>query len=238
MSFSFARFLVEDSRSTMKVGTDAMLLGSWVHPGNALSILDVGTGCGVLALMMAQVSDAYIDAIDLHRPSAQEAVYNISQSPWAGRIRVFCRSLEEHAILADQKYDIIISNPPFFTGSLKPVSEKKLLAKHEDTLTFEALLKSSVKLMHAGSSLCIILPVCEERKFAATALQQGLFKARTLVVRPVPLKPPHRILSEFRFHKTPEPDEDEMIIHSSENKFSEKYLAMTRNFHLFNQKTS
>ena len=63
MSFSFARFLVEDSRSTMKVGTDAMLLGSWVHPGNALSILDVGTGCGVLALMMAQVSDTYIDAI-------------------------------------------------------------------------------------------------------------------------------------------------------------------------------
>ena len=238
MSFRFRHFLVEDSLSAMKVGTDAMLLGSWVHPGNASSILDVGTGCGVLALMMAQVSTAVIDAIDIHGPSATEARLNAFHSPWAERIHVFCKTVEDHSLPPHKTYDIIISNPPFFINSLKPATEKKLLAKHEHALTLETFLLSSLKLMHPGSSLCLILPVRERQKFTGMALKQGLHPVRTLTVQPIPSKAPHRVLMEFRFQKTAEPTEDEMTIYKEVNLFSEQYLEMTQYFHLFNQKTS
>ena len=238
MSFRFRQFQVEDSRSTMKVGTDAMLLGSWVRPVAASSILDLGTGCGVLALMMAQVSDAKIDAIDIHRPSVEEADHNVLQSPWASRIHVIHRSLGEHARLAVHPYDIIISNPPFFINSLKPVSPGKLIAKHECTLTFESLLEHSLSLMHAGSSLCLILPVNEGKLFTAMASDKGLYPARTLTIKPSPSKHPHRILVEFRFKIPSEPFEDKLVILDHQNRFSEKYLSMTQIFHLFNQKTT
>jgi tRNA1Val (adenine37-N6)-methyltransferase len=222
----------------MKVGTDAMLLGSWVRPMVASSILDLGTGCGILALMMAQVSDAQIDAIDIHKPSVEEAGYNVSQSPWASRIHVIYRSLVEHARLAAQPYDIIISNPPFFINSLKPSSPRKLIAKHESTLALESLLEYSFRLMHAGSSLCLILPVNEGKLFTAMALDKGLFLARKLIVRPSPSKHPHRILIEFRFKLPSETFEDNLVILNHQNRFSEKYLSMTQNFHLFNQKNT
>lgn len=236
MSFSFRQFRVEDSRSTMKVGTDAMLLGSWVDPENALSILDIGTGCGVLALMMAQVSHATIDAIDLHSPSAEEAQLNVSRSPWPDRIRIFCRTAGEHARLANQTYDLIISNPPFFSHSLKPSSTDKLLAKHEFALPLEMLLENSLSLMHPKSALCLILPVAEGTVFASLAKNQGLFPVRRLTVRPLSSKPPHRILTEFRFMIPLSIREDELTIHCSGGGFSEKYLTMTQNFHLFRQK--
>jgi tRNA1Val (adenine37-N6)-methyltransferase len=238
MSFRFRQFLVEDSRSTMKVGTDAMLLGSWVKAGSASTILDIGTGCGVIAMMTAQQSVAEIDAIDIHKPSADQAALNVSKCPWAGRIRVFCRSVEEHSRLADRKYDLIVSNPPFFINSLKPASAEKLIAKHEHALSPSDLLRYSLLLMHAGSSLCLILPVEEGKKFTLLALEQGLYPVRVLTVKPLPSKPPHRSLIEFRFMNIPEPEVDELIIHGSSGLFSEKYLSLTQNFHLFKQKKS
>ncbi|MEI7490001.1 MAG: methyltransferase [Bacteroidota bacterium] len=236
MSFRFRQFEVEDSFSAMKVGTDAMLLGAWVQPGNARSILDVGTGCGVLALMMAQGSEAEIDAVDIHKPSVKEAKHNVSRSPWAGRIRVLCRPLEEHARLAGTQYDLIITNPPFFIDSLKPHSSKKLIAKHEGSLTLNTLLESSLCLMHKGSSLALILPLAEGLVFTGMANDNGLFLARRLLVRPLPSKPFHRVLMEFRALPADGPPEDELTIFSFKGIFSEKYLIMTQNFHLFNQK--
>ncbi|MEI8006438.1 MAG: methyltransferase [Bacteroidota bacterium] len=238
MSFSFRQFLVEDSRSAMKVGTDAMLLGSWVKAGSAESILDIGTGCGVIALMMAQSSAAKIDAIDIHKPSADEAAFNISKCPWSERIRVWCRSLEDHALLAKNKYDLIISNPPFFINSLKPASTEKLIAKHEHALSPPELLRYSTGLMHSSSSLCLILPVEEGKKFTLLASELGLYPFRSLTVRPVPLKPPHRSLIEFRFLNVQEPENDELVIHGPDGLFSEKYLSLTQNFHRFNQEKS
>jgi len=238
MSFRFRQFLVEDSRSTMKVGTDAMLLGSWVKAGSAISILDIGTGCGVIALMMAQQSGAEIDAIDIHKPSADQAALNASKCPWTERIRVFCRSVEEHSRLADRKYDLIVSNPPFFINSLKPASAEKLIAKHEHALSPSELLRYSLMLMHAGSSLCLILPVEEGKKLTLLALEQGLFPVRVLTVRPLPSKKPHRILIEFRFMNVSPQEADELMIHGPDGLFSEKYLSLTQNFHLFKQKKS
>lgn len=222
----------------MKVGTDSMLLGSWVKAGSASSILDIGTGCGVIALMVAQASAAKIDAIDIHKPSADEASLNASNCPWADRISVYCRSLEDHVRLANPKYDLIISNPPFFSNSLKPVSSEKLISKHELGLSPADLLRFSLKMMHALSSLCLILPVEEGKKFTSLASEQGLYPVRKLTVRPLPSKPPHRNLFEFRFTNFAEPESDEIVIYDHRGQFSEKYLSLTQNFHLFNPKKS
>jgi len=236
MSFRFRQFEVEDSFSTMKVGTDAMLLGAWVQPGNARSILDIGTGCGVLALMMAQGSEAKIDAVDIHEPSVNEAEHNVSGSPWSGRIRVLCRPVEEHARLAGKQYDLIITNPPFFIDSLKPSSPKKLMAKHEDSLSLKTLLESSLCLMHKGSSLALILPPPGGLVFTKMAKDKGLSLSRRLLVRPLPSKPFHRVLMEFTTEPVTEVTEDELTIFSVKGIYSEKYLILTQNFHLFNQK--
>jgi len=224
--------------STMKVGTDAMMLGSWVNPGATRSILDIGTGCGVLALMMAQVSKALIDAIDIHLPSVEEAALNVSRSNWAGRINVFCTPLEEHSLNAGKTYDLIITNPPFFINSLKPSSHRKLLAKHEHSLTLGSLLGCSLRLMHPESSLCVILPVKEGKMFSEIAVAQGLFPVRTLTVHPVLSKPAHRLLLEFRFHKPHTVISQKLIIHSSQNRYTEEYLTMTRDFHFFSEKST
>ena len=209
-----------------------MLLGAWADPGPAASILDIGTGCGVLALMMAQKSPACIDAIDIHGPSAEEAEFNISQSPWAQRISVFCSGVEEHS-RKGLTYDFIITNPPFFINSLKPASVGKLLAKHESGLTYSSLIESCLKMMHAGSSLCLILPVKEAGLFEEMAMNNGLNPRKKLIVRPVSSKPPHRMLIEFQLGNKIEITENELIIHDPANRFSTPYLNLTQNFHHF-----
>lgn len=236
MSFRFRHFQVEDSHSTMKVGTDAMLLGSWIQPGSARSVLDIGTGCGVLSMMLAQVSQASIHAIDIDQVSVNEAQNNFSNSIWTDRLCVFHRSLEEHSLMCNQTYDLILSNPPFFTNSLKPICSKRLLAKHQRTLTNYSLPEGSVKLMHENSSLYLILPFENGQTFTSICAEKGLFPVKTLIVRPLPYKPPHRILLEFRFSKSIQAIEDELVIYTNENKFSEKYLSLTQNFHSFEKK--
>jgi len=219
----------------MKVGTDAMLLGSWIDPRISSSILDVGTGCGVMALMMAQVSNAQVDAIDIHLPSVEEAKKNISRSPWAERINVFHRPVEEHSRLAGKLYDLIISNPPFFSNSLKPSSARKLIAKHEQALSLGTLLDSSLKLMHPGSSFCLILPVREGKLFISMTKNSGLYPVRILMVRPLPSKTHNRMLIEFSFRKKIQVIEDELIIRTDVNVYSKEYLFMTQQFHYFHR---
>ncbi len=220
----------------MKVGTDAMLLGSWAEASSSLTMLDIGTGCGVLSMMLAQESGAMIHAIDIDRNSVEEARKNFSSSPWADRLSVFHRSLEEHSSICEQTYDLIISNPPFFTDSLKPGSEKRLLARHKTTLTNRSLLTWALKLMHPGSSLCLILPFGDGQALTEMFGEKGILPERTLIVKPLPSKPPHRILLDFRLTKNPKPVVDELSICTTENRFSDKYLLLTQNFHYFEKK--
>lgn len=232
MAFRFRHFSIEDTNSTMKVGTDAMLLGAWTGSSSDTSILDIGTGCGVLALMLAQGSEASIDAIDIHPPSVEEASRNFGSSPWKDRLHPYLISLQEHAGICGKTYDLIITNPPFFSSSLKPASEVKKIAKHDDSLSFEELIHHSLRLMHHTSRFSLILPVNESGQFEKLAKKSGLFPSRRMNVLPGPESPPHRIMTEYNLTGR-KVSEEFLKIMNSKGKFTQEYLSLTQNFHHF-----
>src|ERR1035437_1950902 len=127
----------------MKVGTDGVLIGAWTNPGDARKMLDIGTGTGLIALMLAQASKANIDAVEIDAGAYHQALENVEQSIWKERISVILTSLQNYIKSADKKYDLIVTNPPFFTNSLKSGHDKRNLARHNDALSPEDLLARS-----------------------------------------------------------------------------------------------
>ncbi|MCX6250510.1 MAG: methyltransferase [Bacteroidetes bacterium] len=232
MAFRFKQFTVEDDHSTMRIGTDAMIMGSWVDPGNAGTILDIGTGCGVLALMMAQKSKAMIHAIDIDRNSVDQSQKNFSNSPWTSRLTVFYRSFTGHAVLAGIKYDLIITNPPFFMNSLRSPDEKRNLARHGDSELTEDLFESVNQLLNNNGEFYIILPSQQSLSAMNVAENFDLYVIGRLNIKSKPGKAIHRVIT--RFGRTPPEEESchELIIRNSDNSYSEEYLEMTRDYHV------
>ena len=181
MAFRFKHFLVEDDQSTMPVGTDAMLLGSWADPGSAKTILDIGCGCGVLAMMMAQKSDGQVDAIDIDEKSVLQAANNFRSCPWKSRLKAYSVTLQLFPSMVEKHYDFIITNPPFFAGSLKSPSETRNRARHDTDLTLVRLLCETKKLLNppkAGSA--VILPEQTFSEFTRLAKLHGFYPERIL----------------------------------------------------------
>jgi tRNA1Val (adenine37-N6)-methyltransferase len=235
MAFRFRHFTVEDGNSALRVGTDAMLLGSWADPCEAESILDIGTGCGLLALMMAQKSMAFIHAIDVDEPSVIEAQTNFDASPWTGRIVAERVSLQDLARSSLKKFDFIISNPPFFSGSLKSPDQRISRAKHDEQLTLEDLCHCTLKLLAPSGRLTVILPVGSSRRFTTLCQGGGLYPLRKLTVFPKPGAALKRVLMEFGGTGTPLQQETELTILDATGKYTSEYLALTADFHCFNQ---
>jgi tRNA1Val (adenine37-N6)-methyltransferase len=224
--------MIHDDRSTMKVGTDAILLGSWADPAGARTILDVGTGSGILALMLAQRSEAKIDAIDIDPESTLQAGQNVQLSPWKKRISVIHRSLQDHLIQSAGPYDLIITNPPFFRHSLKSPDPLKNLARHAGNLTFESMLHSITGLLAVEGSFYTIMPFTESQAFRNLAVIQGLFLHRSLRVRPAPGKPPHRILMMYRKSRCRQQVEEEIVILERPGHYSENYQNLTGSYYI------
>lgn len=147
-TFIFKKFSIHQHKCAHKVGTDAVLIGSWAKVNEARTILDIGTGTGIIALMMAQKSRATIDAIDIEQSSYEQATENASHSIWADRIKVYHTSLQDFANKTTKKYDAIITNPPYFVDSSKAPDEERSHARHTDTLTFADLISGVKKLLN------------------------------------------------------------------------------------------
>ena len=160
----------------MKVGTDGVLLGSWVQPGNVERILDIGTGTGLIALMMAQKSNAVVDAIDIDEDATRQAEENFSLSPWPERLNAWHQSVQEFAAYTRHRYDLIVSNPPYFMGAHPAPSEARNLARHMDeALSIEELAECVKKLLKPDGRFCVILPFMEGMKFLEYAELNGLY---------------------------------------------------------------
>ncbi|MBQ4138504.1 MAG: methyltransferase, partial [Muribaculaceae bacterium] len=159
-TFRFKRFEVLNDRTAMKVGTDGVLLGAWCDVTGARKVLDVGTGCGVIALMVAQRNgDALIDAVEIDGDSAHEAGLNFARSPWAARLRVEQCDFNEFALRdVVGKYNLIVSNPPFFTNGILPPDASRMSARHTQHLTYGQLLKNAEKLLADGGKMALITP--------------------------------------------------------------------------------
>ena len=227
MAFRFKQFSVEDDQSTMKIGTDAVLLGAWADSADVKSILEIGTGCGVIALMLAQKSNATIDVIDIDEASIRQARNNFQESPWPERLHPHWISLQKFSDQTSAKYGLIITNPPFFIDSMQSPSEKINRAKHSSLLSRKTLIEAVRNLIEPDGIFLVILPVEKTRNFYLLAETAGLHIKRQMKVRPRSDKPINRILSEFSLQPCASPAEEEIVIRDENNSFTEEYIKFT-----------
>jgi tRNA1Val (adenine37-N6)-methyltransferase len=216
----------------MKVNTDGVLLGAWAAVANARRILDVGAGTGVIALMLAQRNaTARIDAVEIDEPSAQQARKNVHHSPWRRRITVYGQSFQSFAAQGGARYDLVISNPPYFSHALLPPSALRTLARHAGELPHEELLSGAKRLLQPAGALCVVLPLSEGAAFIEQAAAQQLFCKRQTTVFSRPDRPPKRLL--LHFSATPAClEKDTLAIHLENGGYTPEYKALTKDFYL------
>jgi tRNA1Val (adenine37-N6)-methyltransferase len=228
--FQFKQFTIKQDRSGFKVGTDGVLLGAWADIYGSETALDIGTGTGLLALMLAQRSDAKITAIEIDRASFEQAGENIMDSAWSKRISLIHSPLQKFT--ARDKFDMIVSNPPFFQDSLRPASGSLGISKHDILLSLDELTVIVPRLMHENSRFCLVLPTRESREFEKLATDKGLFLHRIMKVKPNPDLPVKRHLLEYRLFRTDRVSSDELIIERQRHDYTEKYRELTDEFYL------
>ena len=231
--FRFKQFTVRQEAAAMKVCVDSVLLGSWADVGNADRILDVGTGTGLLALMSAQRNpDAVIDAVEIDESACRQALLNVAESPWSERINVISDDFRNYADNCSSRYDLIISNPPFFTASLKPIDEKRGMARHNDSLPHRDLAACSARLLTPCGLLTVTLPPIEAGLLINDAASYGLYVKRILHVQSLPSKPVYRMFVEFS--KTAgDGDEQFLCIEKADRTdYTDEYKSLTREFYL------
>ena len=232
-AFRFKQFSVEHDRSSMKVGTDGVLLGVAADVGGATRVLDAGTGCGVIALILAQRCSAKITAIDIDKLSVEEAAVNFRNSPWADRLVASNDSLQAHALFVADQYDAIVSNPPFFQNSLKNPDKKKTRARHNDDLPFDEFLESSARLLKPEGSLWVILPLTESQLFQEIAQQSEFFTEYRMLIHPKPGRAANRVILKFtRKQHRNELVSDSLTIRNEDDTFTEEYQKLTADFYL------
>lgn len=215
----------------MKVGTDGVLLGAWATTKNG-NILDVGTGTGLIALMLAQKTEiATIDAIDVEENAFLEAQLNVQNSKWKDRIKVHHATFQN--FFPTKKYDVIITNPPFFTNLFKPTKEDRATARHTHQLTFDELIDNTLRLLQNDGLFALILPYNEALIFIEKAQKKELFLTRRCNVKPNPEKPPKRILLEFSKKPTNQLVEQNLTIETEKrHQYTNEYKKLTEAFYL------
>lgn len=237
-SFRFKRFGVNQEGCAMKVGTDGVLLGAWcrMRPEDKL-ILDMGTGTGVIALMLAQRTEAFgsvVEAVEIDGPSCLKAQENFSASDWADRIRLHCVAVQEFARESPSaRFDHIISNPPYFVDSLNSPDAARNAARHTASLSHKDIILSCCKLLAPDGLLSLILPPVEGEKMIETAVEHGSHLSRLMRVMSTPQSSPKRLLLEFSQRSTDMQELPPLTIEDAgAGTFSEEYRALTRDFYL------
>jgi len=233
LPFKFKEFSINQDQCAMKIGTDSVLLGAWTSlEKRPFSILDIGSGTGVLALMLAQRSHAeLIDAIEIDDNAYEQCVENFEQSPWSDRLFCYHASLEEFTDEIEDKYDLIISNPPFYSEDYKSENNQRDLARFVDAMPFEHLLESVSKLLAEDGVFSVIIPFKEETSFIALASQMNLFVNKKLHLKGTPTSDIKRSLLEFSFHES-DIKTNELIIETARHQYTQDYINLTKDFYL------
>ena len=231
--FRFKQFQVVNDKTAMKVGTDGVLLGAWCNVASARRVLDVGTGCGVIALMVAQHnSEARIDAVEIDKDSADEAAMNFSCSPWADRLHVEHVDFNDFATHAGVGvYDLIVSNPPFFTNGILPPEASRMSARHTQNLTYGQLLNNAGKLLADGGKIALITPSDNIKEIIEECVFNNLNISRKVNVVSVEGFAPKRVLWELVNYPC-SMHESELVIEASPGVFSDEYIALCKDFYL------
>lgn len=232
--FQFKQFQIIQERSAMKVGMDGVLLGAWVDPCGAEHILDIGTGTGLIALMMAQKSgSALIDAIEIDPEAVEEAKMNLQESPWSNRIRVECCSFQEFVARTDRKYGLIVSNPPFFAkDGLKAPAQNRAQARHSDSLPLDVLISRATNLLAENGRIALVLPFGSLPEIKQLAVSNHLYLSRLCRIKPNPVKHDFRILVELTQKECVTSKKHLMIEFEKHHDYTPEYKDLTKDFYL------
>ena len=238
MTFTFKQFSVNQDRCAMKIGTDGVLLGAWTPLiNNPFNVLDIGAGTGILSLMLAQRSNAapnnvgIIDAIEIDEDAYEQCVENFEASPWGDKLFCFHVGLDEFVDEPEDEYDLIISNPPFYTDDYKSDNTSRDLARFEDALPFEELIEAVALLLSDNGIFSVIIPYKEEERFVAMCKELDLFPLKITRVKGTPTTEIKRSLLAFcRMEQTPLIDE--LVIEISRHNYTPEYIELTKEFYL------
>ena len=232
--FQFKQFSIEQDRCAMKIGTDGVLLGAWAPIGhNPFSILDIGTGTGIIALMLAQRSAAeQIDALEIDEEAYEQSTDNFENSPWNDRLFCFHAGLDEFVEEPEDEYDLIISNPPFYSEDYKSENEQRDLARFQDAMPFEDLIEAAALLLSENGIFSVIIPFKEEENFMALAKEYELYPIKITRVKGTPSSDIKRSLLAFGRNETATVLTDELIIETARHIYTPEYIELTKDFYL------
>jgi tRNA1Val (adenine37-N6)-methyltransferase len=230
--FQFKQFKIIQEKAAMKVNTDGVLLGAWSNIHEVGTVLDIGTGTGMIALMIAQRCDAIITGVEIEKNAAEEAVQNVRNSKWGNRIIIQNCSFQYFAANTNDKFDLIVSNPPFFSNGIKNADPHLSMARHNHMLSFADIITGSTKLLSENGRLALILPFDQANGFVEKAKVYGLFLNRVTEVSPFPDKEPNRILMEFGKTGTFVQKAQMSVFDYSKTEYSDEFITLTRDFYL------
>ena len=231
--FQFKQFTVEQDKCAMKIGTDAVLLGAWCPVNSSIfSILDIGAGTGILSLMLAQRTNAQqIDAIEIEENAYEQCVLNFENSVWNDRLFCFHAGIDEFIEEPEDEYDLIVSNPPFYTEDYKSENKERDLARFEEALPFNTLLEASDLLLSDNGILAVIIPYKEENKFSSLAKEFELYPFKITRVKGTENAEIKRSLMAFS-RIIQEVEIDQIVIENSRHNYTNEYISLTKEFYI------
>jgi tRNA1Val (adenine37-N6)-methyltransferase len=230
--FQFKQFRIDQHHAAMKVNTDGVLIGAWTQVDNVKNVLDIGTGTGLIALMLAQRCSAAITGIEIELKAAEEAAQNAQHSKWSERITILPVSFQQFVLTTELRFDLIVSNPPFFSNSAKNTNPDLSLARHNHSLPFGDIISGAYKILTSDGRLSLILPFSEASGFILKAQKQGLFLHRITGVKPFPDKNKNRVLIEFGRQPCEITENEISVYDHSKKEYTPEFKLLTRDFYL------
>ena len=232
--FKFKQFSVNQDQCAMKIGTDGVLLGAWTPIDNQpKTILDIGTGTGIIALMLAQRGNAQqIDALEIDENAYEQAVDNFENSPWSDRLFCFHAGLDEFVEEPEDEYDLIVSNPPFYSEDYRSENVQRDLARFQEAMPFEDLIEAAALLLSENGIFTVIIPFKEEENFLALAKEYELFPIKITRVKGSHTTPIVRSLLAFKRYELAVLSADELVIEISRHEYTPEYIELTKEFYL------
>jgi tRNA1Val (adenine37-N6)-methyltransferase len=232
--FQFKHFSVNQDQTAMKIGTDGVLLGAWTPiDNNPKSVLDIGTGTGIIALMLAQRCDAeQIDALEIDENAYEQAVENFEGSPWGDRLFCFHAGLDEFIDDPEDEYDLIVSNPPFFSEDYRSANEQRDLARFQEAMPFEELVEAADLLLSENGIFSVIIPFNEEDRFIELCAEVELFPIKVTRVKGTQNTKIVRSLLAFKRYELSVLTADELVIEIRRHEYTPEYISLTKDFYL------
>jgi tRNA1Val (adenine37-N6)-methyltransferase len=232
--FQFKQFSILQDQCAMKVGTDGVLLGAWAPiDNNPKCILDIGTGTGVIALMLAQRSKAtQIDALEIDDKAFEQATYNFENSPWSDRLFCFHAGLDEFIEEPEDEYDLIVTNPPFYSENFKTNDESRDLARFQDAMPFQELIEATDLLLSENGIFAVIIPFKEEQNFIDLCAEVELSLIKITRVKGSFTTPIVRSLLAFKRYELPVSSANELVIEINRHEYTNEYIELTKEFYL------